>query len=298
MTLDQIETFIAVTECGSFKSASENLHRSQPALSVAVKKMEEELGIKLFSRDNYRPELTEQGRAFYVKAKEVFLSAKGLEKFGRQLGLGEEAEISLAIDGLCPMPPILETLRQFSHIHPDTRLNLSFEVLGGASEKVSKGLVQMAISPRVGLEGGSFISENYGSVVMIPVVSGYIEQQLKSSKNSNEVANKIKNIPQIIVRDSASENSKRTYGVLEGGRQWSVQDINTKKDIIVGGLGWGRLPLHLIKEHLDSGHLVELNLGSIKREEVDICLIKSEVFPLGPLARKLWDNFSDNHDGN
>ncbi len=286
MTLDQLETFLTVANEGSFKAASEVLHRSQPALSVAVKKLEEELGIQLFSREQYRPELTSEGRAFYHRAREFFDQAKGLERYGRQLGLGEEPEISVAVDALCPLDFILKSFESFSELHPDTRFNLSFEILGGAAEKVDEGTVQLAISPRIGLQDKKLKLEHLGSVDMIPVISKNLPPKYAKRTLSTAL---LKNIPQIIVRETSSRPSFRTYGVLQGARQWSVQDMGTKREIIKAGLGWGRLPDHLAQEDLEKGLLREIKLGDMMRESVDICLMHSEVHPMGPLSQKLWD---------
>jgi DNA-binding transcriptional LysR family regulator len=258
-----------VADHGSFKAASEVLHRSQPALSIAVKKLEEELGIKLFDRDQYRPILTVNGRAFYHKGKQFFNDAQSLERYARELGMGQEAEISVAIDSLCPLDLVLETLRVFSKEFPETRLNLSFEVLGGAAEKVKNGSVNLAISPSIGFEGQEFNLKPLTSVDMVPVLSKNAEIfESHTSLSTNE----LKNFPQIIVRDSSTHPNIRTYGVLEGARQWSVQDMGTKIEIIKAGLGWGRLPLHKIEKELADGTLVEVNMGQIKNDSVDVCL--------------------------
>lgn len=284
MTLDQIETFLTVADEGSFKAASEVLHRSQPALSVAVKKLEEELGIMLFSREQYRPQLTAQGRAFYQKAQEFFNQSQSLESFGRQLGMGEEPEISVAIDGLCPLQFILNSVGPFSREHPDTRLNLSFEILGGAIEKVSEGEVQLAVSPRIEMDGKNLEIKTLGKVQMIPVISA------NTLGDEGLSLQTLKEIPQIIVRDSSRSPNFRSYGVLKGARQWSVQDMPTKREIICSGLGWGRLPHHMIAEDLQRGILHEVKLESMKREEIEVCLLRSQVHPMGPLGQKLWDN--------
>ncbi len=287
MTLDQIETFLTVADEGSFKAAAEVLHRSQPALSVAVKKLEEELGIQLFSREQYRPELTPQGKAFYLKAQEFFKQAQGLESFGRQLGMGEEPEVSVAFDGLCPLQFILNSISPFSREHPDTRLNLSFEILGGAIEKVDRGEVHLAVSPRIEIDGKNLEIKTLGTVNMIPVISGNALSQDSYRDLSLQM---LKDIPQIIVRDSSRTPNFRTYGVLKGARQWSVQDMPTKREIICSGMGWGRLPEHMIKEDLQRGILKEVELDDMKREEIEVCLLRSHVHPMGPLGQKLWDN--------
>lgn len=67
MTLEQLIVLKAVVQSGSFKAAAEVLHKTQPALSVSIKKLEEELGFELFRRDLYRPILTVQGEYYYQK---------------------------------------------------------------------------------------------------------------------------------------------------------------------------------------------------------------------------------------
>lgn len=47
MTIDQLETLEMIVEKGSFKAAAEALHKTQPSLSVAIKKLEDEFDLKL-----------------------------------------------------------------------------------------------------------------------------------------------------------------------------------------------------------------------------------------------------------
>jgi len=62
MILEQLEAFHAVVNHGGFEHASESLHVSQPAISMRVKELEKQLGIKLFIRLGRRQQLTEGGR--------------------------------------------------------------------------------------------------------------------------------------------------------------------------------------------------------------------------------------------
>lgn len=289
MTLDQIETFLAVADNGSFKAASEVLHRSQPALSVAVKKLEEELGITLFDRDQYRPKLTKSGQAFYERAKEFYQEGAALKAYAQQMSLGEEPEISLAIDSLFPLPIVLDVLRSFSDMHPQTRLNIDFEVLGGAIEKLDEGRVNLAISPNISLDSDHLNVETLRDVAMIPVIA----KNAGIMKKEKLTIEALKAFPQIIVRDSSRQPSSRKVGVLEGARQWSVKDMDTKVEIIKAGLGWGRLPSHTIHDELKSGALVEISVGQIKREDVSICLVSSDKYPIGPLSLKMKSLFLD-----
>ena len=61
----QEEYFLAIVEAGSISRAAKNLYLSQPALSGSLKRLEDELGVQLFSRDTYPLQLTQAGRLFF-----------------------------------------------------------------------------------------------------------------------------------------------------------------------------------------------------------------------------------------
>lgn len=289
MTFDQIETFIMVADRGSFKAAADVLKRSQPALSIAVKKLEDELGIKLFDRNQYRPKMTTNGKAFYNRAKDFFHQGKSLEKFAKQLGMGNEAELSISIDGLVPLNAITPNLGAFSLEHPDTRINLSFDILGGGMEKVQEGTVSMAITPQFTNVPEGLISILMGNVSMTPYISKNLYEMVLEGNTSPNV---MKNIPQILVRDSSSKPLDFELGVLNSSRSWSVGDAHTKKELILASLGWGRLPDHLVKEDLDKEKLVEITVGDINRIDVDIFLVANNSRPMGPMSNVLFDILS------
>src|SRR5258707_10836877 len=61
MTYDQLVAFLAVAGEGTFTAASAALHKSQPAVSKLVRNLEDELGVQLFDRQQYRATLTDAG---------------------------------------------------------------------------------------------------------------------------------------------------------------------------------------------------------------------------------------------
>ena len=69
--ISDLRAFLAVADLGSFTAASEALHLSQSALSRRVDKLEEALGVDLFTRTTRKVELTTVGRAFVHRARNV-----------------------------------------------------------------------------------------------------------------------------------------------------------------------------------------------------------------------------------
>ena len=62
MDLSQLEIFLSIAEEKSFSRAAEKMFRTQPAISIAIKRLEEELGESLFDRSSKNGSLTEAGR--------------------------------------------------------------------------------------------------------------------------------------------------------------------------------------------------------------------------------------------
>ena len=63
--------FMSVVETGSFSQAAKKHYLSQAAISQQISKLEEEVGVRLFDRSKYRPELTEAGKYYYQKIKQL-----------------------------------------------------------------------------------------------------------------------------------------------------------------------------------------------------------------------------------
>jgi DNA-binding transcriptional LysR family regulator len=76
MELRQVRYFVAVAETLKFRRASDQLHVSQPSLSVQIKQLEDELGVTLFRRSKRQVEITRAGEVFLSAAREILLKVK------------------------------------------------------------------------------------------------------------------------------------------------------------------------------------------------------------------------------
>lgn len=71
MDLRKLEIFTRVADLGSFSRAAEQLHMAQPAVSIAVRKLEESLGVTLLDRSGRRPAVTAEGQALLERARPI-----------------------------------------------------------------------------------------------------------------------------------------------------------------------------------------------------------------------------------
>ncbi len=76
----RLKCFVAVYELGSVSAAAIRLHMTQPPLSMLLRKLEDELGVRLFDRGGNRLAPTEVGQLFYVRAKAILANIDSMRR--------------------------------------------------------------------------------------------------------------------------------------------------------------------------------------------------------------------------
>jgi DNA-binding transcriptional LysR family regulator len=122
MEFYQLEHFVAVVEEHSFTRAAERVFRTQGAVSVAIRKLEEELGVPLMLRDSRECVLTEAGEAFLDYARRMIELRNAMRRTMRDfgtlaVGCVRIASHESAAEYLLPAP-----LAEFYRRHPNIRL--------------------------------------------------------------------------------------------------------------------------------------------------------------------------------
>ena len=115
MELTQLRYFAGVAETRNFTNAALRLHVSQPALSYQIKRLENELGARLFDRTSRKVALTPDGRVFLPLAHEVLSKAdEAVRVMEERLGVerGEVTFGTVPSVGAYVVPPILATFRR------------------------------------------------------------------------------------------------------------------------------------------------------------------------------------------
>jgi DNA-binding transcriptional LysR family regulator len=155
MELRHLRYFIAVAEELHFRRAAERLHIAQPAVSEQVRKLEDELGVRLFDRSQRNVSLTDAGTVLLTEARQVLRQAEAArlaarnarERPGIVLRIGYvpsslPASIPRALQGVATAMPHLETT-----IEPGTGLELVEAVRAG---KLDAAVVSLP-APTAGL---------------------------------------------------------------------------------------------------------------------------------------------------
>src|SRR6185295_11194960 len=102
LSLDQLRTFIAAADTGSFSAAGRQLGRAQSVVSQTLANLEGQLGVRLFDRRGHRPALTEHGAALIAEARQVVGSMDGFKARAKGLAEGLEPELAVTVDVMFP----------------------------------------------------------------------------------------------------------------------------------------------------------------------------------------------------
>jgi DNA-binding transcriptional LysR family regulator len=100
-TLDQLLVLDAILRTGSFAAAARSLHRVPSAVSHAVARLEESLGIAVFDRSGHRAVLTDAGHRILEAGREVLAAARRLDVMADGLQAGWEPTLQVVVDGAC-----------------------------------------------------------------------------------------------------------------------------------------------------------------------------------------------------
>jgi DNA-binding transcriptional LysR family regulator len=284
MTLDQLRSLCAVVERGGFRAAAESLFRSQSSVSIAIRNLEQELGIQLFDRSGYRPTLTGEGQVIYAKASSILSRSAELTDIASRFAEGEETELSIALSAIAPVEQVLDVIRKISAAFPATRMRLQIENMGGTLERLQEKSVDFAIAERYmpvdHTEEARLSSTEMVSVISpaFPLAACYPE--IRADDLDRHV--------QIVVRDTSRHSPKQSAGLLEGASQWLVNDFDMKKRMILSGSGWGRMPRHRVADELADGRLLALSGPQLEPVRIDMYLFRRAGEAMGPIGERLW----------
>jgi DNA-binding transcriptional LysR family regulator len=122
--LRHLRYFVAVVQWKSYREASRHIHVAQPAISQTVAALEEELGLKLFSRAKRVTQLTPEGEVFYAEAIRTLAQAELAVETARRAATGEISRLSVGFLGSATSVFLPELVRKFKATYPGVKLTL------------------------------------------------------------------------------------------------------------------------------------------------------------------------------
>jgi DNA-binding transcriptional LysR family regulator len=282
VSLDQLRTFIAAADEGSFSAAGRRLRRAQSVVSQTLANLEGQLGVKLFDRSGHLPVLTDQGRALLADARTVAGDIDLLKARAKSLAGGLEPELSVAVDVMFPDAVFTAAVAAFQKEFPRTLLRFDIES-SAVVEPVLDGRCAIGVVGAWVLAPPQLTHEPLLKVRALTVVSA--QHPLATHRGQIPLAVLAEHIQ--ITHIDLSDVSGGYEPRLKIPRVWRLSHLGAKLAFLRAGLGFGALPLPLIEADLASGRLVEITTEDAPRggRLIEMWAIYRTDSPPGPAGR-------------
>ena len=272
MKLHQLRYFQEVCRQHSITKAAEELHISQPAVSAAIRELEEEFGLKLFKRSHKKLVLTTEGSYFSLEVEELLQRAKQIADDMTRL---QKKNLSIRV-GLPPMIEAMEIpmLALFHKEHPEIRL----ELYHGTSLSLRKALqddrIDIAIVSGNHTDPGAMASSSLRKIEIVYCVNQNHPYAREKSLSFTQVAQ------DDLVEIEGSQHFRET--ILERFHmerctprvQWSTTQLYTKIQLIRNGVAGGFLYRALAEREPD---LVPISLDPPLYYEIEMLWQKNSM---------------------
>jgi LysR family carnitine catabolism transcriptional activator len=277
ITQRHLRTFVIVARHGSFNKAAEELSRTQPAITLAIKQLEEFVGLKLLDRTTRRVIPTAEGENFMPIAERL---VRDFDTAISDLKATAEKRIGNVSIAIVPsvanqlLPPIIKT---FSKNFPGINLLLNDDTARGVQQKVERNEVDFGIGSvwqtSKLLKFTPLFSDNLDLVFHKDHDLAQSQEPISWSALSNEV-----------FLDSGITKNMHSR-LLLGPSKFDFPSITTLLAMLRSNLGVSVLPSLAIPQ--SSGELRSRPL--LPMEKRDICMITRHDWTLSPAAEAMID---------
>lgn len=285
VTINQLRAFVAVCDQGSFSGAARKLRRAQSAISHAIKALESAFDVELFERNTRKAQLTGAGRSLLPDARAIISRTEEMKIRAGSIARAGAPQVSVAVDAYFPRAHLIDCLRTLQAGFRTAAINLRITTMQGGENLVLERVCALAVT-----------IENVPEVDPDAIERRWLweEEMVTVSAPSHPLASTPGPIPmdefgrhiQIVVTDNQPGTEKTQHGVA-GKRQWLVNDLGAKRDLLNAGLGWGHLPRHLVGEDLAIGRLVELERRAWHLGPLTFVISQRRGYDLSPCELRL-----------
>jgi DNA-binding transcriptional LysR family regulator len=267
MEITQLEFFLKVVEEGSFSKAAERVYRTQPAVSLAIRRLEEEVGASLLDRSQKTPTLTDVGRVVYEyarriialrdQAREAVAEVRALKRGRVRIGANESTSLYLLPD----------LILEFRERHP----NVLVEMFRHASQQLPREVIDrnldfalMAFEPTDGeLESFPVLKDEL-VLIMSPShrLAGRESVSLEELGEESFLAHNVQAASRKRVIETFAEHHTPLNIILE------LATIETIKRFVQREVGLAFVPRMCVVEELERGALATVPVRGLTYERV------------------------------
>jgi len=271
--LEPLRIFVTVADMESFTRAAESLGVQKGRVSTVVRKLEEDVGVRLLHRTTRRVQLTEDGRVLHARARDLLAEVDDLHSMFAGDHVALRGRLRVDLPTAVARTAIVPVLPQFMAVHPGLELEVSST--DRLVDLVQEGFdCVLRLGP---IKDETLIARSLGSLRMVNVASpAYLARH---------------GIPQALEDLKRQEHRTIHFSTLLGARPYGweyphgegyarlqlpgalhVNNAQTYEAAALAGLGLIQVPLLGVGPYLESGALVEVMPG-FRRRALPVSLV-------------------------
>lgn len=256
MNIENIEAFIYVCQLGSFNKAAEALYLTQPSVTARIQSLEREINIKLFHRNGNKISLTEKGEYFFPHAQKILQSYQEAKYGLQQVTIPYDLVIGSALSISNNILP--EILPAFKSKFKDVRIKIvtghSQDILQKVINKeVDFGIVRTETHPQV--ESIRLYNDPIG--LFVPRNHIFLKEEKVTIEHVSKqplIFFDYGSMDWLMIHRLFSSNDVSPNISLE------VDNMETAKNLVIQGMGISFLPEHCVKQELENGELIRVEM--------------------------------------
>lgn len=260
MTLRHLKIFTAVYETLSFTKAGQLLFMAQPAVSLAIKELENYYGVILFDRIRHSIKPTPQGKQLYKYANKILLTIDEMDNSVKNWHFNQTIKIGCSMTiGNYILPYLIS---QFKEIYPD----IQFQVMINNCETIENLIIQNQIDFAL-IESEPIFED----IKYIP----FMKDHLCTIASPNHTLTEQKNIDisllcheNILMREKGSSVRKLVDSIFMTNNiqikpLWESASTQALINAVIQGMGITTLPYHLIAKRCQKEDIVQLDIPKL-----------------------------------
>jgi len=283
-SLEQWAILAAVVDAGGYARAAAALHRSQPAVSYAVARLQEALDAELLTIKGRKAVLTPLGATLLGRARSLLRDCATLERLAGSLRDGWEPELKMVVDLAFPRQRLLAIFGELKKTCANTQIQYAAAVLSGAEEAIVDGTADIVLTTRVppGFLGDWLLD--------MPFIAAARPDHRLHELGRELSADDLVQQTQVVIRDSGLRQP-RDDGWVGSNVRWTVSGLDAALDVLRAGFAYGWLPEYMLSSSLADGTLRALPLTAGGVRMVSIYLVVARPDAAGPAVRTAVELF-------
>ena len=267
MTLQQLEYIVALDEHRHYVTAAEHCYISQPNLTMQIKKLEEEIGARIFDRDKKPLEPTVIGNEIIQRGRQILRECRQLKEFVNHEKELVEGEYTLGIIPTLAPYLLAKFLPDFVRSNPKVHLNIREMQTQQIITQLENGLIDIGLLVTPLSEGRlKEIPVFYEPFLLyLPHNHRFFDQKLMMAEDLDP--------SEVLVldeghcfRDQALSICQQAKGESSIGFDYQSGSIEALKNLVKNGVGYTLVPELSVMDELDSKHVKRFSVPEPSRE--------------------------------